>query len=80
MIDRVGQLWDLGEDLEWKHIATKSTPSRYRILVTESIDMGNGRTRQKFVYIKNGQRDASGDDTEYADLPWEHRKERTRVA
>lgn len=81
MIDRTGQLWDLGEKLEWGHIAMGKSPARHRILVVESKDLGNDRTLQKFYHLdRNGNKAAYGEDTEYGDLPWEHRKERTRVA
>jgi len=79
--NRVGQMWDLGEKIDWGHIALKKPVSRHRILVIESEDKGNGRTLQKFYHIRSdGQKGAYGETIEYHDLPWELRKERTRVA
>lgn len=81
MKDRVGQMWDLGEKIEWKHIALGTKPQRHRILVVESEDKGNGRTMQKFYYLRDdGHKRAYGEDLEYGDFPWENRSERTRVA
>ena len=81
MIDRTGQLWDLGEKIEWGHIATGKPISRHRILIVESKDLDNGRTLQKFYHLdKTGNKAAYGEDTEYSDFPWEQRKERTRIA
>jgi hypothetical protein len=74
-------MWDLEEKIEWEHIALKKTVTRHRILVVESEDRGNGRTMQKFYYLKaDGRKGAYGEDLEYGDFPWENRSERTRVA
>jgi hypothetical protein len=79
MKDRVGQYWQLGRGDESRvdHFAP-SVP--YRILVVESIDKGNGRTLQRYIYFyPDGKRGGSGEDTEYADFPWEIRSERSRL-
>jgi hypothetical protein len=74
--NRIGELWFLGTPSDWK----SPKHSQYCILVTESIEKGNGRTLQRYIYFRPDKtKGGSGEDTEYSDLPWEHRKERTRL-
>lgn len=79
MIDRSGQLWEMVDrDGNGSYFSPKWSR---RILVTESKDIGNGRTKQSFVYVdKDGSKGATGDDTEYFDKPWEMWETRKRIA
>lgn len=78
MMDRVGQFWQLGLNETRSHFVNVT---RCRILVTESIDKGNDRTLQRYVYfLPDGKRGGTGEDTEYSDLPWEQRRCRARIA
>lgn len=75
MRDRIGEMWQLSiKDSVGNFFPT------HRILVTRSEDVGNGRTRQHFVYFKDMKFEGKGDDIEYADFPWEDRQERKRIA
>lgn len=71
MMDRVGQLWEIGD--------SKSVGPD-RLLVTKSDDLDNGRTRQHYIFFKGDKKAGTGDDIEYGDFPWENRSERRRLA
>lgn len=53
----------------------------HMFVVMSSEDMGNGRTKQTFVYFepKTMKFAGRGDDIEYQDLPWENRAERKLI-